>query len=253
MIELRGVTFGYAHGRPVLAGVDLAIGPGLTLVVGPNGSGKSSLLKLAAGVEAPERGEVWVDGADLWRDEVAARRGLAYVPEQPELTPYATLGEILDLVCRLRGEPRRSGGEALARLGLGGLARRSVRELSLGQRRRALLAAARIGAPRHVLLDEPLESLDVATRDDVIAWIDGLVAGGAAVVAVSHDLAPFAVRAARAVAPAGPADPGGAGSVRSWDLPAAAAERLALLDRLARGTSTAGIGFEGLAGLSAGS
>jgi ABC-type multidrug transport system ATPase subunit len=236
MIEMRGVTFGYGRGRPVLAGVDLTIGPGLTLVVGPNGSGKSSLLKLAAGVEAPERGEVWVDGADLWRDEVEARRGLAYVPEQPDLTPYATLGEVLDLVCRLRGEPRQRGGEALARLGLGGFTRRSVRELSLGQRRRALLAAARIGAPRHVLLDEPLESLDVATRDDVMAWIDGLVAAGAAVVAVSHDLEPFAARAVRAMAPATPATPATTGTVLSCELPAGLAERLAVLDGLARGT-----------------
>ena len=132
----------------MLAGVDLEISPGLTLLLGPNGCGKSTLLKLAAGIERPDSGRVEIDGHDLWIDEVAARRGLAYVPEQPDLTPYATVREILDLVCRLRGEPARARREALERVGLGKLAHRSVRELSMGQRRRAVLAAALRGHAR---------------------------------------------------------------------------------------------------------
>ncbi len=101
----------------MLAGVDLEITPGLTLRLGPNGCGKSTLRKLTAGSERPDSGRIEIDGHDLWSDEVAARRGLAYVPEQPDLTPYATVREILALVCRLRGEPRERGREALARVG----------------------------------------------------------------------------------------------------------------------------------------
>jgi ABC-type multidrug transport system ATPase subunit len=228
MIRFESASFSYRAGEPVLAGIDLEISPGLTLLLGRNGCGKSTLLKLAAGIEQPEGGRVEIDGHDLWRDEIAARRGLAYVPEQPDLTPYATVREILTLVCRLRGEPREKVDEALAFVGLDDLAHRSVRELSMGQRRRAALAAAVIGTPGHVLLDEPLEAMDRGARETILVWIDRLLAAGATVVVVSHDLAPFAPRVVRAV------------TVRDGrcvafePLPTDAEERMALLERLAR-------------------
>lgn len=229
MIRFHQASFAYREKEPVLAGVDLEIREGLTLLLGPNGCGKSTLLKLAAGIERPDAGRVEIDGRDLWVDEEESRRGLAYVPEQPDLTPYATVGEILDLVCRLRGEPRQRGREALETAGLSGLAHRSVRELSMGQRRRAVLAAAFVGTPRHALLDEPLEAMDRTAREDLLAWVDRLLASGAAVVVVSHEIEPFVPRAHRAL---------GVRNGRCLDagpLPSDPAERLALLDRLARG------------------
>jgi ABC-2 type transport system ATP-binding protein len=233
MIELEAVRFGYGDGGAVLDSVDLSLGPGLTLLVGPNGCGKSTLLKLAAGVEPPDAGRVKVAGHDLWRDEVAARRPLVYVPEHPDLTPYASLLEVLRLVARLRGEPRERATSALAEAGLAGRANASVRELSAGERRRALLAAAWIGSPRVALLDEPLESLDRGLRDRVLGWIEGLVGSGATVLVVSHQLEPFAplatavvtVREGRALGPLA--------------LTGDAARRLALLERFARGEAVA--------------
>jgi ABC-type multidrug transport system ATPase subunit len=229
VIRFHQASFTYGTEEPVLAGVDLEISPGLTLLLGPNGCGKSTLLKLAAGIEQPDTGRVEIDGHDLWRDEAAARRGLAFVPEQPDLTPYATVREILDLVCRLRGEPRERGREALEQVGLGRLAHRSVRELSMGQRRRAVLAAALVGTPTHALLDEPLEALDRGAREDLLAWVDRLIASGAVVVVVSHEIEPFAPRASRALSVRG------GRCLDAGPLPADPAERLALLDRLARG------------------
>jgi ABC-type multidrug transport system ATPase subunit len=234
MIRLSGVRFGYRAGEPILDRVDLEVAVGLTLLLGPNGCGKSTLLRIAAGVERPDAGSVAIDGHDLWKDEVAARAGLAYVPEQPDLTPYATLDEILALVCRLRGEPIDRAAEALGRVGLAGLGRRSVRELSMGQRRRAVLAAARIGAPRTILLDEPLETLDRAMREEVLAWVEGLRASGATIVIVTHDIDPFAPSAARAITMRG------ASPIVSDPLPSGAAERSALLESLARGMPFAG-------------
>jgi ABC-2 type transport system ATP-binding protein len=229
MIRFRQAAFAYRPEEPVLAGIDLEIPPGLTLLLGPNGCGKSTLLKLASGVERPDAGRVEIDSHDLWTDEVAARRGLAYVPEQPDLTPYATVREILGLVCRLRGEPRSAAEEALDFVGLRDLAHRSVRELSMGQRRRSVLAAALIGTPSHVLLDEPLEAMDRGSRESILAWIDRLLAVDATVVVVSHDLAPFAPRATRAFTVRD------GHALRVDPLPTDPTERLAILEHMARG------------------
>ncbi len=229
MIALRGVLLRYAAAeRPALSCESLEIGAGLTLLLGPNGAGKSSLLKLAAGVERPQSGTVAIHGCDLWREEVAARATLAYVPEHPDLTPYATLREILMLVSALRGRPAADGEEALRTVGLDDIAHRSVRELSMGQRRRAILASAFVGDVQTVLLDEPLETMDLAMRDTLLGWVRRLVSGGATVVVATHELEPFAELAHRVVAVAG-------GTPTLIDpLPASAAERMALLEHCAR-------------------
>ena len=118
MISLRDVRFAYTRGTTAFACDTLDVGPGVSLLLGPNGAGKSTLLKLLSGVEQPTAGSVCVDGHDLWREEVAARAALAYVPEHPDLTPYATVGEVLGLVCRLRGRPVDDGVRALEAVGL---------------------------------------------------------------------------------------------------------------------------------------
>jgi ABC-2 type transport system ATP-binding protein len=199
MIRLKAVGFGYGHGESVFREADCALGRGLTLVLGPNGSGKSTLLKLIAGIERPDHGTVEILGFDLWREEIAARRRLAYVSEQPDLTPYATIRDVIQLVCRLRSEPFESGREALERVGLGQIANRSIRQLSSGQRRRAVLAAAWIGSPQVVILDEPMESMDREIREHILAWIDRLLAAEAAVVIATHQIEPFLGKAARAL------------------------------------------------------
>jgi ABC-2 type transport system ATP-binding protein len=230
MIEATSVSFGYDQAL-VLDEVDCSIGPGLTLLVGPNGCGKSTLLKLLAGVERPDAGRVTVGGFDMWRDEVAARRPLAYVPEHPDLTPYASLLDVLRLVCRLRGEPTAAGAAALQRVGLGLRARASVRELSAGQRRRALLAAAWIGSPRVVLLDEPLELIDRALRDEVVRWVGDLAAAGATIVVISHQIEPFLATADAALTVLN------GKTIGPIALPADGDVRAALVERLARGTA----------------
>jgi ABC-type multidrug transport system ATPase subunit len=160
---------------------------------------------------------------------VAARRPLAYVPEHPDLSPYASVLEILRLVCRLRGEPIDRAKAALAEVGLAQRAQASVRELSAGQRRRALLAAARVGQPRVVLLDEPLESLDRGLHDQVVDWIADLVRHQAAVIVVSHRFDPFVAMAGAVVTVR---EGRGIGPI---ELTRKAAARAGVLERLARG------------------
>lgn len=191
VIELQDVTFGYDARRTALEVPSLSIPAGVTLVVGQNGSGKSTLLRLIAGVDPPSRGTIRIDSLDLWRDEVEARRKLAYVPETPELTPYATIADVLQLVASLRGAAMESVVNALDRVGLFELAGRTVRELSMGQRRRAMLASALVGEPRVIILDEPLETLDVEMRAFIVEWVASLRVAGAAVLVATHDVAAF--------------------------------------------------------------
>ena len=192
MSTLRDVEFSYDGVRPALVVPSLDIAPGLTMVVGANGSGKSTLLRIAAGVERPRKGTVMIDGHDLWREELAARRSLAFVPEHPELTPYASIADVLQLVGRLRGATYEDVANSLDRVGLLEVAWHTVRELSMGQRRRALFATALLGDPRNVILDEPLETMDQAMRDLIIAWTRERRSLGATVLLATHDLEPFA-------------------------------------------------------------
>ena len=233
MILLEGVRFAYPGG-PIVVDVDrLELGPGLVLLLGPNGAGKSTLLRMIAGVERPQQGRITIQGHDLWREEIEARQALAYVPEQAELTPYATIREILQLVCRLRGVAEDEGTRAIARVGLADDAARSVRQLSQGQRRRAMLAAALVGEPSILLLDEPLEAMDRVMRDEIVSWIREAVSAGRTVVAASHQFDDFIETAGAALAVR-------RGRATLHQLPVDPDERETLLDRLARGLSAAG-------------
>ena len=229
MILFQDVSFAYDQGGKVLDSANLGLEPGLTLLLGPNGCGKSTLLKLAAGVERPDAGRISIAGRDIWREEVEARRGLVYLPEQPDLTPYATIGEILDLVCRLRGEAPAAKEKVLTFFGLQDLAGRTVRELSMGQRRRAVFAACLVGSASYLLLDEPLEGMDLNIQREILAWIEGRARNGATVVVVSHTLAPFLRFATRAVTVKE------GQTVYLRELPADQDERQALLEDLAKG------------------
>jgi ABC-type multidrug transport system ATPase subunit len=230
MIVFENVSYAYEPGKPVCDGVRLEIRPGLALVLGPNGSGKSTLMKLASGVEKPDAGRILVDGFDLWKDEVAARQQLAYLPEFPDLTPYARLDEVVALVCRLRGRPAAEGEKALEFFELRDLAHLTVRELSLGQRRRAVFASVMVGDPPNVLLDEPLDGMDRAIQDRILGWIMDRVRDGATVAVVSHTVEPFVGAASQLISMREGRAAGFA------DLPGDPGSRLGLIDRLARGT-----------------
>jgi ABC-type multidrug transport system ATPase subunit len=229
MIRFQNVSFSYESEEKVLHSVNLEIHTGLTLLLGPNGCGKSTLLKLASGVEIPDSGQITIDGHDLWRAEVEARKGLVYLPEHPDLTPYASIREILGLVCRLRKQPQEVGKNALEFFGLQHLAHRTVRELSMGQRRQAVFAACLVGTPSHILLDEPLEGMDRHIQKDILTWIENHTQRGATVVVVSHMIEPFIALASAAITVQS------AIALRFRNLPGLYEKKLAFLEQLAEG------------------
>lgn len=152
-------------GREVVQDLCLTLDRGEVLgLLGVNGAGKSTTLAMIAGVLAPSRGAVRIDGRDLAEHPGLARSMVGYLPEQVPLYAELTVREYLDACGRLRGMAaaarRRAIDAVLARLDLGAVARRLCGALSLGLRQRVGLAQALLHEPPLLVLDEPGNGLD---------------------------------------------------------------------------------------------
>lgn len=206
MLSLRDVSVRLGESA-ILDGVDLTALPGeVLLLAGRNGAGKTTLLRVAAGLLAPDRGEVFLGEqpmASFRRRDLA--REIALVPQDTTVPfPYS----VLELVLMGRAPhlgwlgfetaaDRVLAQEALARLGIEGLAERSVLTLSGGERQLVAIARALVQASPLLLLDEPAAHLDLARRVELRRLLRELAAEGRTVVLVSHDLAAAAAMADR--------------------------------------------------------
>jgi iron complex transport system ATP-binding protein len=183
--------------RDVLAGVTLGVAEGeLVAILGRNGAGKSTLLDIVAGLRAPTRGSVAVDGRAIgaWPSKSLARL-VTHLPQsvRPDL-PFLA-GELV-LMGRyphtdrwFESEEDRSAVErAMRRTDCWNLRDRSIATLSGGERQRVLLAACFAQAPQLLLLDEPSTHLDVDQQLHCFSMLKEVAAEGAACVAVTHDL-----------------------------------------------------------------
>jgi len=167
---------------------------GVTCLFGPSGAGKTTVLRCLAGLLRPDRGRVHA-GGECWQDDARGvfvpphRRRVGYVFQEPALLPHLTVSGNLRFAERRvpASERRMAAGEAARRLGLGGLLDRRPRELSGGQGQRAAIARALLAAPRLLLMDEPVTSLDLAAREEILDYVRRLQQDLALpVVFVSH-------------------------------------------------------------------
>lgn len=176
-----------------LDGIGAALRGGeVVAICGPNGAGKSTLLAALAGLIAPDRGRVLLDGRPLADLPAPARaRLIGYLPQTPEVAWDVTV-EVLVSLGRLPwpGTPGGAAiGAALAAMGLEELRERPVSRLSGGERARALVARVLAGEPRWMLADEPLANLDLAHAASLMARLREQARAGVGVVTVLHDLA----------------------------------------------------------------
>ncbi|MEN9581204.1 MAG: hypothetical protein RJA70_4213 [Pseudomonadota bacterium] len=137
--------------------------------LGPNGAGKTTTIKVLAGLIAATGGEATMFGYPV--TDVRARRQLGFLPENPYIYPYLTPREFVTLSARLAGLKRGQVGSrtetVLKQVGIAYAADRQARRLSKGMLQRAGLAAALVGDPQLLMLDEPMSGLDPVGRKEV--------------------------------------------------------------------------------------
>ena len=184
MIRARGlvVTLG---GRRILDGVDVDVARGESVaLVGPNGAGKTTVLRCVLGL-VRHAGTLEVGGVDAAKDPVGARRLIGYMPQVPAFCEDKAR-DALAFVAALRSAPANDVDRLLALVGLSAHAERPVRSFSTGMRQRLSLAAALLGDPALLVLDEATASLDQRGQAEVVALLARLRAGGTTVLMSSH-------------------------------------------------------------------
>ncbi|MBN1438832.1 MAG: ABC transporter ATP-binding protein [Anaerolineales bacterium] len=206
-LELRDLACAYDR-RTVVERISLEARPGQVLaLIGPNGAGKSTLLRAMARLLKPARGKVILAGRELWG--LSARetaRRLAFAAQKDGDPWPATVMQIVSLgraphrgwLLPLTGRDRQASEEALALVGLEGMADRLATELSGGEHQRMVLARVLAQEPSFLLLDEPTSHLDLKYQTGILGLVHRLAHhNGLAVVVSLHDLNLAAVYADR--------------------------------------------------------
>jgi ABC-2 type transport system ATP-binding protein len=185
MIEIRGLTKRYG-GRAAVDNLTVTVRPGVvTGFLGPNGAGKTTTMRLLLGLAAPDSGTAWVNGRP-YAEHAAPLREAGALLEARSASPARSAYHHLLALAQTSGIGRRRVEEVIDAVGLRPAARRRAGRFSLGMSQRLGIAAALLGDPRTVILDEPLNGLDTEGIRWVRALLRGLAAQGRTVLVSSH-------------------------------------------------------------------
>lgn len=158
---------------PAVDGIDLSVRPGeMVGFLGPNGAGKSTTMYMITGLVRPSAGRISIFGHDVHRDFVAAMRHVGAMVEAPAFHLELSARKNLSMIARVRGaDTHRAVDEVLEWVGLRDRDRDRVAAYSQGMKQRLGLAAALLGSPRLLILDEPTNGLDPEAMHDVLSRI----------------------------------------------------------------------------------
>lgn len=178
-------------GRETLRGIGFTLRPGeATGYLGPNGAGKSTTVKILAGLLRPDGGSVRVCGFDLATQPLEVKRRVGYVPENAALYQSLTPHEYLSLVAELYHLDRPVAAQRIAQLltafQVADAADLPIETLSKGMRQKVLLSSALLHDPEVLLLDEPLNGLDINAVLTFRRILEALLARGRVVLFCSH-------------------------------------------------------------------
>jgi ABC-2 type transport system ATP-binding protein len=192
VIEVEGLRKLY-DGKVALQDVGFTVPAGqICGYLGPNGAGKSTTVKILCGMLQPSAGRARVAGFDISQEPLEVKRRLGYVPESGALYGSLTPREYLTLICELFAlEPKRIGeriDQYLRLFNLFDKADQRIETLSKGTRQKVLIASALVHEPEVILMDEPLDGLDVHSAHLVKDLLTRLAAEGKTVLYSSHIL-----------------------------------------------------------------
>jgi len=192
MLEVRGLKKNYGS-LAAVSNVSFTIRPGEILgYIGPNGSGKSTTVKMLCGLLEPTAGHVLYEGRPIYEDLVAYKRRIGYVPEEPNLYPYLTAYEYLDLVGTLRDIPRSirtAKIDALLRLfSLHPQRHAALSSFSKGMRQKVLIISGILHNPGLIIFDEPQSGLDITSAFIFRKLVATFAKQGKAIFYCSHVL-----------------------------------------------------------------
>jgi ABC-2 type transport system ATP-binding protein len=191
-LETRGLSKTY-DGKAAVDALDLTIRAGeLYGLLGPNGAGKTTTLRMVTGLLKPDAGSINVFGVDALADPIAAKRLIAWLPDEPMLYDKLTVWEYLEFIAGLWQVPpaiaRTRAEELLKTLGLWDQRDDKCETFSRGMKQKAVLAGALLHDPKLLILDEPLTGLDAAAARQVKDILRQRVQAGAAVILTTHIL-----------------------------------------------------------------
>jgi ABC-2 type transport system ATP-binding protein len=191
-LTIRGLTKRFG-GKTAVDDLSLSVRAGeLYALLGPNGAGKTTTLRMVAGLLAPDVGGIEIFGVDAMADPTAAKRLVAWAPDEPMLYDRLNPLEYLEFVAGLWGVPpsvtQARAEELLKLLGLWEDRAQRCEGFSRGMKQKAALAGALIHDPRLLILDEPLTGLDDGVARQVKDLLQDRVRAGATVILTTHIL-----------------------------------------------------------------
>jgi putative ABC transport system ATP-binding protein len=199
MLELVNLSKSYG-GRTVLSGLSYRFQPGeFVAIMGESGVGKSTLLNIVAGLDAPDSGQVLIDGRAMTAlDDDAATRlrrtRMGFIFQAFHVLPHLTLLQNVALPLLLNGQPPAPASAMLAAVGLGGRDADFPRQLSGGELQRVAIARALVHRPALLLADEPTGNLDPETAHGILGLLRAETrASGAGTIMVTHSHAAAAM------------------------------------------------------------
>lgn len=166
MLRLEGLTKAYARGaKPAVDGIDLHVRRGEIFgFIGPNGAGKTTTIKMLCGILVPDAGRVEVNGVDMARDPIGAKRNFCYVPDVHDTYDRLTGQEYLNFIADVYGVDTRTRQERAAKylemFEIADAAGEQIKSYSHGMKQKLLITAALLPAPPLWVLDEPMTGLD---------------------------------------------------------------------------------------------
>ena len=194
MIEARGLTKRYGD-KLAVDGLTFTVRPGMvTGFLGPNGAGKSTTMRMILGLDAPTQGSVTVNGLP-YREHAAPLREVGALLDARSVHPGRSAYHHLLALAQTCGIRRSRVDEVVDAVGLGGVARRRAGGFSLGMGQRLGIAAALLGDPGTVILDEPVNGLDTEGIRWIRSLLQGLAAEGRTVFVSSHLMSEMAMTA----------------------------------------------------------